>query len=333
MNIDTFKVTFIIIFTMSITACGSESTHRDPIAKVAIVATSGGDYNNPATAMAEYRTWCGSAPSAETPCLLKIMPGIYDLGTSPLQMQPYIDIEGSGENTTIVQGNISTSDFSAGLVTGANHSEIRFLTVNNVGDGENTIAFYNSSAAPKMTNITAIAAGGVNSIGVHNVSSSPIMTNVTAKAEGQQFNYGVSNFLSSPTMTNVTTTASGGSYCNGVRNVSSSPIMANMSVTASGGTSNFGVYDSSSSPVLTNVIVTASGGDSSCGIFNDYSSGLVMINNSIIKGATHTISNSYPVTTLVGDTQLVGGPTENGGTLRCVGAFDANYFGLDANCQ
>lgn len=333
MNTNIIGLILIMLFMTIFAACGSENAHVDNLGKVAIVATSGGDYNNPATAMRDYQKWCGSAPSADNPCLLKIMPGVYNVGTSTVQMQPYIDIEGSGENTTIIQGNISSSDFSVGLVTGSNNSEIRFLTINNNGGGDSTIAFYNFSAAPKMTNITAKASGGINSIGVHNVSSSPIMTNVTVTASGELFNYGVSNSSSSPIMTNVTTTASGGTYCNGVRNSSSSPIMTNMTATASSGkNANMGVYNSSSSPVLTNVIVTASG-DWSYGVFNDYSSGIVMINHSIIKGATYTISNSYPVTTFIGDTQLVGGPTENGGTLRCVGVFDENYFALNASCQ
>jgi len=323
----------ITLFTAIMSACGSESADKDYLGKVAIVATSGGNYNNPATAMSDYQKWCGPAPSAANPCLLKIMPGVYNVGTSTVQMQPYIDIEGSGENTTIIQGNISSPDLSVGLVIGANYSEIRFLTVINTGGGDYTTAIYNFSAASKMTNITAKASRGITCIGVNNVSSSPIMTNVAVTASGDSYNFGVMNSSSSPVMTNVTSTASGGIYCNGIRNSSSSPIMTSMTVTASGGKSNFGVYNSSSSPVLTNVTVTASGGDGSDGVFNDYNPGTVLINNSIIKGATHTISNSYPVTTFIGNTQLDGGPTENGGTLRCVGVYDENYLALNTSCQ
>ena len=43
-------------------------------------------------------------PRTATPCLLKIMPGVYDVGTNSITMQPYIDIEGSGENSTVIQG-------------------------------------------------------------------------------------------------------------------------------------------------------------------------------------------------------------------------------------
>ena len=334
MNTNIAGLMLIVLFMAFISACGNESEHRDNLGKVATVATSGGDYNNPATAMSDYQKWCGSAPSAENSCLLKIMPGVYNVGTSTVQMQPYIDIEGSGESTTIIQGSISSSDFQVGLVTGSNHSEIRFLTIDNTGGVDDTIAFYNFSAAPKMTNITVKASGGVNSTGVHNVSSSPIMTNVTVTASGEAFNYGVSNSSSSfPVMSNVTTTASGGTYCNGVRNTSSSPIMTNMSVTVSCGEFNSGVHNSSSSPILTNVTITALVGDYSYGVYNDYSSGIITINHSIIKGATHTISNSYPATTIITDTQLDGGPTENGGTLSCEGVYDENYFALNAGCQ
>jgi hypothetical protein len=77
---------------------------------VAVVAPSGGDYTNPATAMGAYNLWCG-APSATNPCLLKIMPGVYDIGTSPVAMQPYIDIEGSGQNVTVITGTVSSDSF------------------------------------------------------------------------------------------------------------------------------------------------------------------------------------------------------------------------------
>jgi hypothetical protein len=48
--------------------------------KVAIVAQSGGDYTDPLTAMDDSGSWCGTA-SETNPCLVKIMPGVYDVGS------------------------------------------------------------------------------------------------------------------------------------------------------------------------------------------------------------------------------------------------------------
>jgi hypothetical protein len=109
--------------------------------------------------------------------------------------------------------------------------------------------------------------------------------------------------------------------------------MSNMTVTASGGsTNNYGAYNLSSSPTMSNVTIIASGGSTSCGVYNIFS-GMVKINNSVIKGATNTIYNSGGMTTRVGNTQLDGGAVLNAGTLTCVGAYDTGYGALGTNCQ
>jgi hypothetical protein len=198
---------------------------------VAVVAATGGDYTNPAAAMAAYATWCGT-PSETNPCLLKIMPGVYDIGASPVVMQAYIDIEGSGEKTTKIIGAISNGAvLTNGTINGASNAEIRFLTVENTGIGIDTVALLNSSASTSILHVTARASGGAFNYGVFNNSSSPVMTNVTACGSGGNYSYGVYNDSSSPVMTNVTASASGGgagSY--GVVSASAGTVKINHSV-------------------------------------------------------------------------------------------------------
>ncbi|MBP1696857.1 MAG: hypothetical protein H6Q41_2045 [Deltaproteobacteria bacterium] len=254
---------------------------------VAVVALSNGDYTDPVAAMSDLSTWCGT-PSATNPCLLKIMPGVYDVYGSALQMLGYVDIEGSGENTTKIKGYIDSS--LSGVVIGASNAEIRFLTVENSGGGATKIAIYNISASPKITNVKATASTGyLINYGVYNISSSPTMTNVTATASGGNTTCaGVYNTSSSPAMTNVTATASGGSNWNvGVFNVSSSsPTMVNVTASASGAFS-YGVYNSSSSPLMMNVTATSSGGGPSGSGIRNYSSSAVMMNvKAIASGST-----------------------------------------------
>ena len=100
----------------------------------------------------------GITADANNPYLIKLGPGIYDIGTNSLQMKEYVDVEGSGENTTIITGHIGID--SSGVVQGANNAEIRFLTVQNTGGGTYAVAIYNDSASPKITNVTASASGG-----------------------------------------------------------------------------------------------------------------------------------------------------------------------------
>ena len=328
---------------------------------VAIVATSGGDYTDPSTAMTNYSAWC-PAPSATHPCLLKIMPGVYTVGSSVV-MQAYIDIEGSGEKTTKITSALSSSAWppDTATLTGASNAELRFLTVENTGAGSYTTAILNTSQSPSMLHVTATASGGTGgNYGVYNYASSPTMTNVTATVSGGTGgNYGVYNyFISSPAMTNMTATASGGTSSYGVFNYStSSPAMTNVTATASGGTSNnIGVSNNTSSPTMTNVTATASGGADNIGVSNSTSSptmtnvtasgsgggtynygvyndtsGTVTINNSVIKGTTNSIDNGAGVTTLVGNTKL-DGVTSNAGTLTCAGVYNATYAFYPSTC-
>jgi hypothetical protein len=289
--------------------------------KVAVVAQSGGDYTDPVTAMNGYTSWCGT-PSPTNPCLLKIMPGVYNVATSPVQMQQYIDIEGSGENTTIIKGSIGGNDHTTAVVLGANNAEIRFLTVKNIGEGEYLTAIYNSIAAPKITNVTVIATGGFISHGVYNVfTSSPIMTNVNITATGVSNGIGVRNFTSSPTMTNISITASGGASGTGIYNDSfSSPVMTNVIATALGGDSyNTGVYNFSSSTIMTNVTATASGNSISNRGVENYESTSTMTNviataSGISENRGVDNYNSSPTMTNV--TATASGGTDNYGVYN-----------------
>jgi hypothetical protein len=76
----------------------------------------------------------GITDASETnPYLLKIEPGVYDLGAAPgLVMKPWVDVEGSGEGVTTLTatGGVPWTDAT---VQGASNAELRFLTVKNTG--------------------------------------------------------------------------------------------------------------------------------------------------------------------------------------------------------
>lgn len=233
---------------------GSVQTTSARYGGVAVVAISGGDYTDPVTAMNSVYSgdnWCGT-PSATNTCMLKIMPGIYDLGNNGLAMQAYVDIEGSGENVTTITSTHSSAAFDATSATvsaGVDNAEIRFLTVDNQGGNAVSIAIYNTTSDinvtyPDITNVTATASGGSSNYGVVNYYSWPVMTNVTAITSGGADNYGVLNiFRSSPTMTN------GKAY-------------------ASGGTNNYGIYNGTNSSIT---IKTSSISGTQYSIWNDSS--------------------------------------------------------------
>ena len=298
------------------------------IGTIVIVSPKPGDRPQ-ANGTALLNNLAGITADVNNPYVIKLGPGIYDIGVGSCQMKEYVDVEGSGENTTTITGHNGV-----GVVQGASNAEIRFLTVRNTGGGTEAIGIYNPSASPKIMNVTASASGGINyNIGVENAFSSPTMTNVTVSASGGSNSQGVLNHYSSPTMTNVTASGSEGNEFNfGVYNdFTSSPTMTNVTASASGGTDNYGVFNSSSSPTMTNVTASGSGGTTNRGVYSEIS-GTIRINHSVIKGSTNTVWNGSGVTTYVGNTQLDGGPASNSGTLTCAGVYSETYTFYASTC-
>ncbi|MBI4710657.1 MAG: hypothetical protein HY806_06020 [Nitrospirae bacterium] len=288
--------------------------------KVVVVALSGGNFTSPVNAVNSI-----TDASATNPYLVKIMPGVYNIGTNSVQMKEYVDIEGSGETVTKITGNINSA--YSGVVNGASNAEIRSLTVESTGGGGTdpvVIAINNDHASTKITDITVTNSGGSITYGVYITNASPIMTNVTINVFGVDNNRGIYNQnFSSPVMTNVKITASGGVNNAGIYNYQfCSPTMTNVTINVSGASWNYGVVDwASSSTVMTNSTVTVSG-NNSYGIYGQYTYS-TKIDHSVITASTRTIANDSSSTTLIGNTKLDGGTIL--GAVKCVGVYDGNY--------
>jgi hypothetical protein len=133
---------------------GLDGVYQKKYGKVAVVAKSGGDFSEPSAALTNLAAWCGT-PSSTNPCLVKIMPGVYDLGATTLEMQEYVDVEGSGANVTILSGATPTT----AVVRVPAYAELRDLTV----DVLNGTAVDNSGTYPAIRNVTIrVIASGEN---------------------------------------------------------------------------------------------------------------------------------------------------------------------------
>ena len=95
--------------------------------------------------------------------LVVLEPGVYDIGSAPLQMQSYVDIRGFGQDLTTIKGNVEGvgSPPTSGVVMGANDSELRHLTVQHTGGVTCAAAVYNEDVSDSftMSNVTAAASG------------------------------------------------------------------------------------------------------------------------------------------------------------------------------
>jgi len=257
------------------------------LGKVAVVAVSGGDYNNPATAMSDYANWCGT-PSYSNPCLLKIMPGRYDIGANSIQMQPRIDIEGSGENATFIEGHPD----GPATVLGADDAEIRFLEVKNTGGGTNAVAIGNIAVSGAITNVSAFASGATFNHAIENHGAAPIMKNVTAWASGSGTeNVGIQNDSNStPGMINVIAGAEDGTTNIGIKNLSASPTIFNSYAAASGGTTSTAILNDSFTGQMVDIIADASNATNTTGIMSQTSNGGQILNSKAnASGGTHNI--------------------------------------------
>ena len=252
--------------------------------------------------------------SATNPYLLKVEPGVYDVGNSntPLTMKEWVDIEGSGEGVTKIVASGTAGN--TGTVVGASNSELRFLTVENTGGTGDAIAIFNpytSGSTLRLTHVSAAASGSsTHNIGVVN-HAAVTMTDVTATASGAgPLNIGVANNITSPTMTGVTARATGGASNVGVDNYNSSPVINDSTLEATGGSH-------------VNYAISSSGG------------GTIRVNSSRLRatGPNNIIdSNSISgtTTTRIAASQLDGGPTS--GLVTCAGVYDENYAFFASTC-
>src|SRR5690348_10479068 len=68
-------------------------------------------------------------PSAVNPYLIKLEPGNYDLGNNSLKLLPYLDLEGSGEDMTVISSisGQATDQLTKATLIAASNSEVRFF--------------------------------------------------------------------------------------------------------------------------------------------------------------------------------------------------------------
>lgn len=103
------------------------------------------------------------APSFGNRWLIKLEPGIYNVGTTPVVMRQFVDIEGSGVEETLIQGSVAPPPgfLLGGLVEGASRSEIRSLTINCLSDAlhNSCQAMSLNSASPRLSQMRILVQG------------------------------------------------------------------------------------------------------------------------------------------------------------------------------
>ena len=333
-----------------------------PLKNIVTVAEANGDFTDPVAAMASI-----TDADIDNRYLLVIAPGVYPLA-SQLVMKEYVDISGSGRNSTKLSGSISSVnvDSAAGLVVGANHASLRELSLENKnGASTNSIGIYVGSVTDlQLSDLNITVSGGSTQYGVYNTtSSSPTLSDIGITVSDGHPQYGVRNDSSSPNLSNMSITVSGGGIQYGVYNgnssspnlsnmsiavsggtggqfgvnstTTSSPTLSNMNITVSGGSSlNYGVRNSNSSSSMSNMSIMVSDGSAGYGVSNSTSLSSARIRNSAISAPTNSISASTGAAaaeTYVSDSILNG--TVSGNPVCDFVFFKDTGTALDGSCQ
>lgn len=248
--------------------------------------------------------------SSTMPYVIKLGPGKYDLGTNRIEMKEWVSIQGWGQESTKVTGEMGSS---YGIVVGANNAGLTDLTVENRGGGIFSIAIYNVAASPRIARVNAIALSGIYTYAIFNANSSPAMLNITASASGgSENNYGIlNNDSSSPSMESVTASGVGGTQSCGVFNDASFPVMTNVKATGSGGSERiYGVYNANfSAPFIQHSVLEREGTGS-------------------LQNAGLFIHSDSPNSHVV-NSKIIGGVFTPAGT-QCRGNYDGNL--ADVGC-
>jgi hypothetical protein len=197
------------------------------------------------------------------PYVLRLQPGIYDIGGTALVMKPYVDIEGSGQQSTIIRGLGNDSGFLTAVVLGASRAELRGLQVQSSGSGyAYSIAVLLNQASTSLRDVTLTSSSATSTWGLRILSANANIQNVTITVAGGTATYGISN--------------TGGT--------ASSPVIRRAVINVSGASSGYGIYsDQNASPRIRDVEITVSS-NTGYGIEYNY------INN--LTGATLEVANA-----------------------------------------
>ena len=133
-------------------------------------------------ALAAIPTSGNDAPASNNPWLVKIGPGVFNLGTSSLNMINSVDIEGSGPTTTVISGGGTANP----VVLGPPYSaELRSLAVTHNGGATQAIALHTNSGWMTVKDCALYAQGGTGqNIGLWAYSGQPTVLRCVLSVDG-----------------------------------------------------------------------------------------------------------------------------------------------------
>lgn len=147
-------ITLTVLFSSTVFAAAWNVPANARLVQKSNTDTAGRIYGTIQAAINSIPT--GSA-TATNPFVVKVMPGVYN---EVVTMRPYVDVEGSGPESTVItasNANVDNHTCSVGTVVMASNSSIRNLKVVNMPPAQNGSG--NAVGAIIFNNVTASAEG------------------------------------------------------------------------------------------------------------------------------------------------------------------------------
>jgi hypothetical protein len=310
-----------------------DAVYQKRVANVVVVAKSGGDFTDLASAMASITT-----ASATNPYLIRIMPGTYTSAAAVIGKE-WVTIEGAGQSSTKLVGPVSDA-----LLYIVSYQEIRGLTMENTG-------WYGAVVGGSNVKLSDVAVKGF--IGGLVVSGSTIRLD---GVEVSEFSSGDEHFalrivdaadvvihgsvirvdgpwygnraiaLQTWSSSNISVDSSqilgvnGGSSVSALQTGSTNLRISDCYVRATGQFTNYALTTSAPTFVSNSTIIAEAGNNSTLGVWNQSPS--LFIENSSVTGYPVAIESSIG-SARVAHSRLEGSVT-SGGVVKCLGTYDAD---------
>jgi hypothetical protein len=185
-----------------------------------------------------------SDASAANPYLIKVLAGVYDLGTTPLKMKPYVFLEGSGDASVITSQvtNSGTQNCANGTINMSDNSTVKNIRVTNTGAGVDdgmdgmsaSIAFQGVTST--LENATVITGSSTFNVGGHHATAvcalngaNATLNNVKMESHssGESWSHTIVNGNNSTMLVNNSTVLAEGTYfsrafdcnCHGINDI------------------------------------------------------------------------------------------------------------------
>ncbi len=280
---------------------------------VITVAKSGGDFNDPAAAMASI-----TDATVDNRYLIYIGPGEYSL-QSTLEVKRGVSLIGAGQELTILTGAVASdhSDNRSALLGITGGTKIGSMSIENTGGGNYAFGISDSSYdlyTAYVDDVTVRVSGGSINRGVSITGTDYLsITNSRISASGGgSYSYGVYLISREINFDNVRVIVSSGSNVRGIFSNNAKITVKNSSVSASYASStNMGIYSVNARDTkIFQSIITAS----------HYLSGPTILSMSA-SGTNHVIRSSMI------------GAVSSSGTFSCIYSDDGEGGMLDANCN